>query len=785
MNLQHAVQPRASTNGFSRRRIEREPVNRQESKSQHGRTSTGRSMSTGVTTGNKGGGYGSSSRDRLVCLTTCLIGHHVEVQVKSGSIFSGIFHAMNAEKDFGITLKMARIIKDCSLKGQKAESVSKAPSKTLTIAAKELVQVMAKGVCVTRDGLTNELQCEKQQDILIDAFISQSRQVDMERELERWVPEEDDPQWPELDNIFDGHWNRSWDQFETNEALFGVKSTFNEELYTTKLERGAHMRELEEEASRIAREIQGEETQDLHVAEERGVNLNDFDIDEETRFSSVLRSVNDSGYEDNEEIILDSHNTETFGIYSGRFLTEQNIGQINDGSQVLSSSSSLDDAQSSQCSTGRDLLRSNSNDCAKELSSELPPRGLMTVATESSCSIQDNQFIEDHGHKSSIKDFVEKQTSSGNARTSKSEVSSSAFLEAAMEHTNDQKILDSRIPSVVRGLFSHSGPTLLFDVDNQLSLNTKKDVSEKGLSAISYASNSSKGTEQITSPSELPEPAVTGKAPGSLQSNSRARPSSSASSTSDGVGATPTVAAPGLSPSSSVGSLSSEKSTLNPNAKEFKLNPNAKSFIPSQLSMRPASPVADGSFYLPANVPPIAHMHGMPMGVGIECGRSLTLFFQIAPSFVAPQPVMFNPQAPPMQSPQPYFHPNGPQYGQQMMLGHHPRQVLYLPGYHPPNTGLCYEIESLFTPMNRPDHWMGQGSVLSQFMGLRLTPDNFGSGKRGQTFIKPVFSSAWSDPWLFFKYWLCTCDTWARRESDLLTQNRDFWKRDSIKRLYF
>lgn len=62
---------------------------------------------------------------------------------------------------------------------------------------------------------------------------------------------------------------RGWDQFETNEALFGVKSTFDEEIYTTKLERGPKMRELEKKAERIAREIEGEETHDLHLAEVR------------------------------------------------------------------------------------------------------------------------------------------------------------------------------------------------------------------------------------------------------------------------------------------------------------------------------------------------------------------------------------------------------------------------------------------------------------------------------------------------------------------------------------
>lgn len=48
-----------------------------------------------------------------------------------------------------------------------------------------------------------------------------------------------------------------------------MKSTFNEDLYTTKLERGPQTRELEREAMRIAKEIEGEDTHDLHLAEVR------------------------------------------------------------------------------------------------------------------------------------------------------------------------------------------------------------------------------------------------------------------------------------------------------------------------------------------------------------------------------------------------------------------------------------------------------------------------------------------------------------------------------------
>ena len=52
--------------------------------------------------------------------------------------------------------------------------------------------------------------------------------------------------------------NTSWDQFATNEKLFGVKTDFDENIYTTKLDRsGPNFKEREREAQRIANEIQG------------------------------------------------------------------------------------------------------------------------------------------------------------------------------------------------------------------------------------------------------------------------------------------------------------------------------------------------------------------------------------------------------------------------------------------------------------------------------------------------------------------------------------------------
>ncbi|XP_062087772.1 polyadenylate-binding protein-interacting protein 3 isoform X2 [Humulus lupulus] len=626
MNMQPAVHSRSSANGFGRRRGERDVGTRLENKSQSGKSNSNNRLTS---TGSKTGGHGSPSHDRLVYITTCFVGQHVDVHVKNGSIYSGIFHAAN-EKDFGIILKMARLTKDGSSRGQKspAESVSKPPAKTLIIPSKELVQVIAKDVSVTSEGFLDEAQCEKQQELMIDSVISQSRHVELERELEPWVPDKDDPQCPELENIFDGHWNRGWDQFTANEALFGVKSTFDEELYTTKLERGPKTRELEKEAQRIAREIEGEDTRDLHLAEERGFQLSgNLDIDEETRFSSVYRGkiADDSGYD--EDVLVDSHNNDTFGdsstsgIYSS---ADWNKGKSNDVARASSSSCAMDQAQSLHSSVGVDLSRSGSYDHAGQLASEPPFKG--SSATTSESRILDNQLCE---HGGSVKEYSEKQ----------------AFIEETQL----------------------SKP----DGDSLFSQNGKKDCSDKGglsPNATSYAPSSVplKGNEKTFSPSESVETVATGKAHGQAQAvNSHGRPGSSASSSSECAVAASATSGPGLSPSSSMGSLSSERSTLNPHAKEFKLNPNAKIFVPS-APIRPQSPVADGSYYFPPNMSGVPQMSGMPVSIGI------------GPAFPHQQPIMY-PQA---GQPQTYFHPNAPQYGQQMLLGH-PRQVLYMPNYQP------------------------------------------------------------------------------------------------------
>jgi len=60
-----------------------------------------------------------------------------------------------------------------------------------------------------------------------------------------------------------------WDQFEANQRQFGVQTSFDEDLYTTKLDR-KRAGISERAAARIARDIEGGKTSNPHLAEERG-----------------------------------------------------------------------------------------------------------------------------------------------------------------------------------------------------------------------------------------------------------------------------------------------------------------------------------------------------------------------------------------------------------------------------------------------------------------------------------------------------------------------------------
>eukprot|EP00177_Eucheuma_denticulatum_P000576 GFKZ01001039.1.p1 GENE.GFKZ01001039.1~~GFKZ01001039.1.p1 ORF type:complete len:889 (-),score=129.49 GFKZ01001039.1:1480-4146(-) len=83
---------------------------------------------------------------------------------------------------------------------------------------------------------------------------------------------------------------KKWDQFQVNHDKFGVTTTFDEDEYTTKIDRAdAKYQEREREAARLAEEIEAKASDNVHVREERNQELG-ADYDEETLYSGVIRA---------------------------------------------------------------------------------------------------------------------------------------------------------------------------------------------------------------------------------------------------------------------------------------------------------------------------------------------------------------------------------------------------------------------------------------------------------------------------------------------------------------
>jgi hypothetical protein len=81
-----------------------------------------------------------------------------------------------------------------------------------------------------------------------------------------------------------------WNQFEANEKLFGVVSSFDENIYTTKLDKTKLSTAQSREAERLAQEIERQTSGNFHLQEERGQRVQDDGLDEEARYSSVDRT---------------------------------------------------------------------------------------------------------------------------------------------------------------------------------------------------------------------------------------------------------------------------------------------------------------------------------------------------------------------------------------------------------------------------------------------------------------------------------------------------------------
>ncbi|KAI6165614.1 hypothetical protein EDD17DRAFT_1753799 [Pisolithus thermaeus] len=223
-------------------------------------------------------------QDRTVQSLTGLIGTTITLTTKGGLRYEGAISSTGPEGDKqGVTLKD---VKEVSKPGTPLKDSLFIPSSNID----------------TWQSGPADAKVPNGDSFRTDAEISSKAKLARERELQAWKSPEDASSGTAAvheglgDEITFGPGagvNVAWDQFATNEQKFGVTTSFNEEFYTTKLDRNApDFKEREKKAQRIANEIMGTTTNNPHMAEERGLAVDDSGINEEDKYGAVVRSAN-------------------------------------------------------------------------------------------------------------------------------------------------------------------------------------------------------------------------------------------------------------------------------------------------------------------------------------------------------------------------------------------------------------------------------------------------------------------------------------------------------------
>ncbi|GAB7348122.1 hypothetical protein MBLNU459_g6140t2 [Dothideomycetes sp. NU459] len=222
------------------------------------------------------------AHDRLLFLIT---------NFTNGEQFTGVFSGSSLEpSDARFTMKMVRRTRSAS--GARANGANGVSEDYIGhgedhLIAFDLQDIIDLNVSSVELSVSEKAQNGTAPSFRTDAEISGNLDL-RERELQPWQPGADSEVGLSLE---DSGATGTWDQFAANERLYNVKSDYDENMYTTSIDRSdPRYKQREAEAARIAREIERSAPVNAHVAEERKMNAEaTAGLDEEDKYSGVRR----------------------------------------------------------------------------------------------------------------------------------------------------------------------------------------------------------------------------------------------------------------------------------------------------------------------------------------------------------------------------------------------------------------------------------------------------------------------------------------------------------------
>lgn len=241
-------------------------------------------------------------RDRFLHLALSLVGHRVSLTQVDGSVIEGVFHTFTPFASKDAETRNKYVLKAVSVVKKGDQGNPKIPNgSTVIISTEKVVQLQCKSLKMSSGNGKADM-------FRTDTEISHAGSSEKDRNLvaagSAWTsgaPTSNRSNTSRADALLDSGSNRKgatgqpglrgnigeWDQFQANQELFNVRADFDENLYTTELDKSTIDASKIQRAERLAREIESTTSANIHIAEERNQATQD-DHDEEDRYSGVL-----------------------------------------------------------------------------------------------------------------------------------------------------------------------------------------------------------------------------------------------------------------------------------------------------------------------------------------------------------------------------------------------------------------------------------------------------------------------------------------------------------------
>ena len=211
------------------------------------------------------------------------IGEKIHIDLISGDVIEGLLYSIDPINNEYLLINNPRRLSRTGVPLFLKESL-------LKIYFKEILSI---NYLINND-IPQEKNNYKNNTFKVDSQISKkSINKIKEEKLVKYEIKPEDKNNKYINQTLEDEEDTNWDQFELNKKVYNVISTYDENLYTTKLDKNKITEEDKKFADKIYNEIMktNKDEKNLHILEERGVlQQKDNDMDEEDKYSSVIKN---------------------------------------------------------------------------------------------------------------------------------------------------------------------------------------------------------------------------------------------------------------------------------------------------------------------------------------------------------------------------------------------------------------------------------------------------------------------------------------------------------------